>query len=93
MKLTWKCAVVVSLAILPSAETAIWFKKNMPAVKIPLKLVERFENAVDAELEGIKICAELMQEISEVPGVSGVNLMTMGSPESIPAAIKASGLR
>jgi methylenetetrahydrofolate reductase (NADPH) len=85
--------VIVSLAVLPSANAAIWFKKNMPAVNIPMKLVERLDGASNPEFEGVKICSELMQEISEIPGVSGVNLMTMGDPDSIPAVIKASGLR
>jgi hypothetical protein len=35
----------------------------------------------------------LMQEISKIPGVSGINLMTTGDPGAIPAAIQASGLR
>ena len=65
----------------------------MRQAKIPIRLIERLHAAADAELEGIKICSELMQEISEIPGVSGINLMTTGNPESIPAAIKASGLR
>lgn len=93
LKLTWKSAVIISLTVLPSAKTAIWLKKNMSAVNIPIELVERLESAPDAELEGIRICAELMQQLSETPGVAGVNLMTMGNPESIPAAIRASGLR
>jgi methylenetetrahydrofolate reductase (NADPH) len=92
-KLTWKYTVIVTLAVLPSAKTAIWMKKNMREVKIPAALGERLQRAADPELEGVKICAELIREISEIPGVSGVNLMTMGNPESIPAAIKASGLR
>lgn len=92
-KLTWKYAVIVSLAVLPSAKTAIWLKKNLRETKIPIQIVERLQAAADPELEGINICAELMREISEIPGVSGVNLMTMGNPESIPAAIRASGLR
>ena len=93
LKLTWKYAVIISLTLLPSAKTAIWLKKRMHRALIPVRLLERLENAADAELEGIRICAELMQEISEIPGVSGINLMTTGNPESIPAAIKASGLR
>jgi len=93
LKLTWKYGVIISLTLLPSAKTAIWLKKRMRQAKIPIRLVERLQSAADAELEGIKICAELMQEISEIPGVSGINLMTTGNPESIPAAIKASGLR
>ncbi len=93
LKLTWKYAIIISLTVLPSAKTAIWLKKNMRETKIPIRLIERLQDAPDAELEGIKICAEMMQEISEIPGVSGINLMTMGNPETIPAAIKASGLR
>jgi hypothetical protein len=34
-----------------------------------------------------------MQEISQIPGVSGINLMTTGDADAIPAAIEASGLR
>jgi methylenetetrahydrofolate reductase (NADPH) len=93
LKLTWKYVVMISLSVLPSAKTAIWMKKNMRDIKIPIQFIERLQDAANAELEGIKICAELMQEISEIPGVSGINLMTTGNPESIPAAIKASGLR
>ncbi len=93
LKLTWKCAVIVSLAVLPSVEAAMWLKKEIRQAKIPIPLIERLKSAADAELEGIKICSELIQEISEIPGVSGINLMTTGNPESIPAAIKASGLR
>jgi len=92
-KLTWKYAVMISLTTLPSVKTALWLKNNMPDSRIPDHVIKRLEDAADAEQEGINICAELMQEISQIPGVSGVNLMTMGNPESIPEAINQSGLR
>lgn len=92
-KLTWRYSVMISLTTLPSAKTALWLKNNMPDSRIPDHVIKRLEDAVDEEQEGIKICAELMQEISQIPGVSGVNLMTMGNADSIPAAIDASGLR
>lgn len=92
-KLTWKYSVIVSLTTLPSVKTALWLKNNMTDSRIPDQVINRLEDAVDAEREGIHICAELMQEIAQIPGVSGVNLMTMGNSESIPAAINASGLR
>ena len=92
-KLTWRYSVMISLTTLPSVKTALWLKNNMPDSRIPDHVIKRLEDAVDEEQEGIKICAELMQDISDIPGVSGVNLMTMGNPESIPAAINQSGLR
>lgn len=92
-KLTWRYSVIVSLAVLPSAVTAQWVKKNMSDSRIPRPIIQRLEQASDPEQEGIRICAELMQEISEIPGVSGINLMTTGDAAAIPAAIEASGLR
>ena len=36
--------------------------------------------------------AELMREVAGIPGVSGINLLCMGNPESVIDAIKSSGL-
>ena len=92
-KLTRSYSVIVTLSPLPSATTARWVKENMSDSRIPDALIQRLEDAKNPEQEGIAICAELMQEISGIPGVSGVNMMTTGDPEAIPAAIQASGLR
>lgn len=92
-KLTWSYSVIVSLSPLPSAVTAQWLKDNLSDSRIPKSVIKRLEDAKDPQQEGIRICAELMQEISEIPGISGVNLMTTGDAEAIPAAIAASGLR
>jgi methylenetetrahydrofolate reductase (NADPH) len=92
-RLTWNYSVMASLSPLPSAVTADWMKKNIKDARIPASLIRRMESAKNEEREGIRICAELMQEISEIPGISGIHLMTTGSMESIPAAIEASGLR
>jgi hypothetical protein len=51
------------------------------------------EQAIDPEREGIEICAELLQELATIPGVSGANLLTLGNLETIPATIDASGVR
>ena len=51
------------------------------------------EQARDPELEGVAICAEMLQELGEIPGVSGANLLTPGDPETVTAAIRAAGLR
>lgn len=91
--LTERCAVMVSLSPLPSAETARWVKENMGDSRIPAAVIERLADAADPEQEGIDLCAELIREISEIPGVAGVSLLTTGNPEAIPEAIRRSGLR
>jgi methylenetetrahydrofolate reductase (NADPH) len=92
-QLTWRCAIIVSVATLPSAVSARWLRKNLRGSLVPMKVVRRLEQARDPELEGVTICAEMLQELGEIPGVSGANLLTPGDPETVTAAIRAAGLR
>lgn len=92
-KLTWRFQTLVGLAVLPSANAARELRKARPDSVIPSAVVERLEQATDPEAEGVQIAAELLQEIVQIPGLAGVNLVTPGEPESIPAAIRTSGVR
>ncbi len=92
-RLTWSFAVIVTLAPLASAEAARRLREHDPKAHIPESLIERLESAQDPEKEGIAICAETMQAVSEIPGVSGIRLLCPDRPEPALAAIKASGLR
>lgn len=91
-KITWNYAIIASIAPLPSAATARWLVKNIRGAIIPPEIIERLEKAADPEQEGIKICAELIREISEVPGISGVNLLSLNKPETTIAAINSADL-
>ena len=87
-----KYSVIVTLSPLPSAVTAKWLKNTMTDSRIPAEVISRLEEAKNPEQEGMRICVELMHEVSEIPGVSGVNLMTTGDPEAITTTIQASGM-
>jgi methylenetetrahydrofolate reductase (NADPH) len=91
-RLTWRCAVVVSLAVLHDAGTAQVLAQSLHGAAIPPRLVQRIAQAADPEQEGIRICAERIRKLREIPGVSGVNLTTGGSPELIVEAIRLAGL-
>ncbi len=92
-KLTHRVNFITALSPLPSAEVARWMRDNVKGALVPESIIERMEQASDPECEGIEICAELLRELATIPGVSGVNLLTMGELETIPAAIDASGVR
>lgn len=92
-QMTWRTAIVVSLAVLPTAVSANWLRKNLKGSLVPPWLIQRMEKARDPEREGIEICAELLRQLQEIPGITGAHLMTPGEPETITAAIEASGLR
>ena len=92
-KLTHRVNFIMALSPLPSADVARWMRDNVKGALMPESIIERMEQASDPECEGIEICAELLQELATIPGVSGVNLLTLGNLETIPAAIEASGVR
>ncbi len=92
-RLTHRASFLMALSPLPSAEAARWIRENVKGALVPDSIVRRLEQASDPESEGVDICAELLREAAAIPGVSGVNLLTLGNLETIPAAIEASGLR
>lgn len=58
----------------------------------PLRNPGGFEGAIDQEAEGVALCAETLQAIAAMPGVSGVHFPSTGRPDLIAAAIDAAGL-
>ena len=92
-KLTQRVNFIMALSPLPSADVARWVRDNVKGALVPEPIIERLEQTSDPESEGIEICAELLQELTTIPGVSGANLLTLGNLETIPAAIDASGVR
>jgi methylenetetrahydrofolate reductase (NADPH) len=92
-KLTRRAHIIVSVATLPSAETARWVRDNVRGSVMPDSVISRLDQSPDPEQEGVRICAEFLQEISEIPGVGGANVLTPGNVATIPAAILAAKLR
>jgi methylenetetrahydrofolate reductase (NADPH) len=92
-KIIQRVSVLVALAPVPSAEVAHWLGKNLRGAVMPAKLVKRLRQAEDAEQEGINICAELLNEVAAIPGVSGANLVCLGNPAAVAAAVQRSGVR
>jgi len=92
-KLTHRLNFIMALSPLPSADVARWMRDNMKGALIPESVIKRMEQASEPESEGIEICAEMLQELATIPGVSGANLLALGKLETIPAAIDASGVR
>jgi 5,10-methylenetetrahydrofolate reductase len=92
-RITWNCAIIASLAILPDAAAARLLKDSLSGAVVPEKFIRRLEQARDPQREGIAVCAEALHIIREIPGISGVNLMTPGDPATIVEAVRLAGLR
>jgi methylenetetrahydrofolate reductase (NADPH) len=84
--------LIVGIAILKTAEDARWFRQNRPNVNIPASIVTRLEEASDPNQEGIDICAEQLDALAQIPGVSGAHIIASNSVLNIPEAVKKSGI-
>jgi len=91
-KLTHRLSFIVTTALLSSADDAMWLRDSRPNAVMPDTIVKRIESAADPVREGFDICVEQIQELQEIPGVSGVNIMATADLGQIPKVVSAAGL-
>jgi methylenetetrahydrofolate reductase (NADPH) len=89
---TEKLYFIVGLGPLRSAKGALWMRDNLFGTIIPDNIIRQMENARDPLDEGIRICADLMQQARDIDGVSGVHLMAPSLHKEMVAAVKMAGL-
>ncbi len=87
-----KLGIFVKLAVFSSAADARWLRDSLPNNQIPDFLIERLEQADDAEAEGIKIAAEQLKQLAQTPGVSGAHLIATQNLSTICRAIELAGI-
>jgi methylenetetrahydrofolate reductase (NADPH) len=85
--LTDKLKFIIGVAPLASAKSASWIKGNLFGSIIPDAIVDRLEKAADPKAEGAKICVEYIQELAEIPGVSGAHIMAPLNEKAIPEVL------
>ena len=65
---------------------------NLYGVEIPKHIIKRIESSKDQKAEGKKICAELLEQLSEIRGVGGAHLMGPNSEQAVAEVIQTSGI-
>ncbi len=78
-----QCFILVGVGPLASAKAARWMRARVPGIHIPETVIARLEKAIDQRAEGKRICIELMQQLRELDGVSGIHIMAYRQEESI----------
>lgn len=65
----------------------------IPGVVIPPAVLKRLADAADQQQEGLAICAEVIVQLRQVPGVAGVHIMAVAQEDVVPDLIRAAKLR
>ena len=73
--ITERLFVLIGIAPLASAQTALWMREHLPGSIIPDAVIDRLARAGDPKAEGKRICIELLQELTQISTVSGAHIM------------------
>jgi 5,10-methylenetetrahydrofolate reductase len=87
-----KAFILVGVGPLASARAARWMRDHVPGIHIPDAVIQRLEGAKNQKLEGKQLCIDLIQQIREIEGVSGVHVMAYRQEELVSEIIAASGV-
>jgi methylenetetrahydrofolate reductase (NADPH) len=90
---------------LKTSGVARYMATHIPGMDIPQEVVARIAGAVKGipredraarraawHKEGIDLCVEIIQQVREIPGVSGVHVMAIEWEEAVPAIVEKAGL-
>jgi len=84
-----KAPILIGVAPLRSARSALWMRKHLYGTIIPDDMVARLEAAADPAAEGRRICVALMEELAGIPGVAGAHIMAPNNDAAVPEVIAA----
>jgi len=88
-----KVYVLAGVGPMASARSASWIRDNVPGIHIPDSVISRLLGAGKKQkTEGRKICVEMIQQLQEIEGVSGVHVMAYRQEESVQQIVKDSGV-
>ena len=84
--------LLVGVGPLASAKTAKWIRSNVPGIHIPDSVIQRLEGAQDQKKEGKQICIDIINEVKEIKGVSGIHVMAYRQEEYVAEIVDESGV-
>ena len=90
--LTEQCYVLCGVGPLASAKTARWIRANVPGIHIPDAVIARLEGAADQKKEGKQLAIDIINEVKEIKGVSGIHVMAYRQEEFVAEIVHESGV-
>ena len=87
-----KVFILIGVGPLRSAKAADWMRTHVPGIHIPDSIVQRMAVAEKPALEGRQVCIDLIEEIREIRGVSGIHMMAYRQEETVAEIIQKSGV-
>jgi len=89
-----KMYILAGVTPIRSSRMAQHLHHKIPGVRIPEKILKRFENASEESYEelGIEIALEIIEKIKTKQGINGLHLMSVGWETVVPRIVADAGL-
>ena len=87
-----KVFILVGVGPLRSAKAGEWMRTNVPGIHIPDSILKRVAGAEKQAAEGRQVCIDIIQEVREIKGVSGIHMMAYRQEETVAEIIQQSGV-
>jgi methylenetetrahydrofolate reductase (NADPH) len=97
--------VLAGVSPIKTSGAARYMATKVPGMDVPDEYVQRMVDAIKGipkeerkarraawQEEGINICVEVIQQVKEIPGVSGVHIMAIEWEEAVPTIVEKAGL-
>ena len=88
-----KCAILAGVGPIRSLRM-LEFLRGVPGVNVPDEIEHRLRGVPSDRVgeEGMRLCAETIQQLREMPGVAGVHIMAFGFEHGVPEILERAGL-
>jgi methylenetetrahydrofolate reductase (NADPH) len=89
-----RCKILAGVGPVRSLRALEYMQGSVPGLWIPDEIGRRLRGVPDGRVtdEGLAMCAEIIQQVLEIPGVSGVHVMAPGFSRGIPEVLARAGL-
>jgi methylenetetrahydrofolate reductase (NADPH) len=88
-----RCSILCGVGPIRSTR-ALEFLMQLPGVFIPDDVIKRLRGVTEEEMpnEALKLCAETIQQLREIPGINGVHIIASGWDDFIPEVLTRAGV-
>ena len=91
--LTEHCAILAGVGAVRSVKALDYMQSHVPGVQVPDDVFRKLRAVPPGHQakEGVKLAAEIIQQVAEIPGVAGVHLLVAGNEQAVPEILQNAG--
>lgn len=93
MGITQKCAILAGVGPIRSLRMLEFLRSEVAGVNVPDEVEYRLRSVTSDKVgeAGMRLCAETIQQLTEISGVAGVHIMAFGFEHGVPEILERAG--